>query len=85
MSFDSFPASRTVPVRPTAVIQIRTAHQPTRTVRLAGKESKLIAVPLSVRRPVQVEITTRRPFILGRRVVSVQSTIPRFVESPSGP
>ncbi len=69
----------------TSVVQIRVPGTPARTIRVRANGSAVVALPLSVIRPVQVEIAARRPFILGRRLVSVHSTAPRFIESSVHP
>lgn len=69
----------------TAVVQIRTPGAPPRTFRVRANGSAVVAVPLSVTRPVQVEIGARRPFVLGRRLVSVHSSLPRFIEGTKHP
>jgi hypothetical protein len=76
----TFPVTKAV----TAVIRVRTPDAPARTIRVRAGGSVPVALPLSVDRPVQVEISGRQPFVFGRRIVSVHSTVPRFVESSAG-
>ncbi len=76
----TFPVTKAV----TAVIRVRTPGSPARTFRIRAGGSVQVALPLSIARPVQVEIRGRQPFVFGRRIVSVYSTVPRFVESSVG-
>ena len=69
----------------TAAVQIRVPGAALRTIQVHANSSVLVALPLSVSRPLQVEISAQRPFLLGPRIVSVQSTAPRFIESSTHP
>ena len=77
----TFPVTKAV----TAVVHLRRPGAPVQTFRIRAGEVVPIALRLSVAHPVQVEIRTPQPFSFGRRLVSVHSSIPRFVEDAKHP
>ena len=66
-------------------VVLRTPGRHARTVLVRPDHSTEVAFPLFVSHPVQVEIVARQDVLLGGRVVSVQSTAPRFIESSTHP